>query len=216
MNQAAKSQVAELQIGAYLRTLRECLPNLSVAEREEILREISVHIRESAEEPGANVGDILARLGSPQALASQYGHDPVIQRASRSLSPLTILHATLHLARRGVEGFFLFLVAFVGYCMGAAFIITALLKSFFPRETGLWVGPHTFDFGFNTPASSNPLNHEVLGFWYVPIALALGGFSLWITTYGIRWFLQRRSLRRVATASEVVTRTAATGVVAGI
>ena len=207
------NQAAELQIETYLRSLRECLPNLSVAEREEIIREISVHIRESAEEPRANVADILARLGSPQSLASQYGHDPVIQRASRSLSPLTILLATLHLGRRGVEGFALFLVAFIGYAMGAAFIITALLKSFFPAETGLWVGPHTFDFGFNTPASFNPLNHEVLGWWYVPIALALGGFSLWITTYGIRWFLQRRSVRRLGKAQQVA---AASSLVAGL
>lgn len=204
---------AEMQIETYLRSLRECLPSLSVAEREEIVREISVHIRESAEEPGANVADILARLGSPQSLASQYGHDPVIQRASRSVSPLTILHATLYLARRGVEGFALFFVAFIGYCMGAAFIITALLKSFFPAETGLWVGPHTFNFGFHTPAYSNPLEHEALGWLYVPIALALGGFSLWITTYGIRWFLQRRSVRRLAKTPQVA---AAGSLVAGL
>lgn len=200
------NQAAESQIEAYLRALRECLPNLSVAEREEIVREISVHIRESAEEPGANVADILARLGSPQALAAQYGYDPVIHRASRSLSPLTILRATLHLARRGVEGFLLFFVAVIGYCMGAGFIITALLKSFFPQETGLWVGPHMFDFGFRVPVTT--LDHEVLGWWYVPVALALGGFSLWITTYGIRWFLERRSVRRLVNAPEVVTRTA--------
>ena len=186
----------ESQIDAYLRTLRECLANMTVADREEIIREISVHIRESVEEAGDNLGVVLARLGPAVQLAAQYSDDVVVRRAVRSISPLRILHATLHLARRGVEGIVLFFIATFGYAGGIGFILTALLKSFYPRETGLWVGPHTFDFGFNTPSASDPTTHEALGWLYIPIALALGGLFLWLTTYGMRWMLSKMRIRK--------------------
>jgi HAAS len=183
---------AELQLETYLRSLRECLGSMAIAEREDIIREISVHIRESAEE-GTNVGAILARLGRPEDLAAQYTDDVIVRRASHSVSPVTILRATLHIGRRGAEGTILFFVAIFGYAAGLGFVITALLKSFFPRETGLWVGPHTFDFGFYTPAHQA---HEVLGWLYIPITLFLGGFFLWLTTFGMRWLIAKMGLRK--------------------
>lgn len=134
------------------------------------------------------------RLGSAEDLASRYGQDLLIRHASRSLSPLLILWATLHLAKRGIEGFVLFLAALTGYALGGGLVLTAILKPIFPRQTGLWVGPGVFDFGFREPAYSGPV-HEVLGWWYLPVALGSGFFFLWLTTYGIGRFL-RRSKRR--------------------
>ncbi len=167
----------EQQIDTYLRSFRECLANMTVADREEIIREISVHVRESVEEGGANVGVVLARLGPAEQLAAQYTDDVVVRRAVASISPLRILHATLHVARRGVEGFVLFCIALVGYAGGIGFILTALLKSFYPRETGLWVGPHTFDFGFHTTAAADPTAHEALG-WLLHTHCACSRWTL--------------------------------------
>jgi len=195
----------EQQIDTYLRTLRECLANMTVADREEIIREISVHIRESIEEAGANLGVVLARLGPAEQLATQYTDDVVVRRAVVSISPLRILHATLHLARRGVEGVILFLVAMFGYASGIGLILSALLKSFYPRETGLWVGPHIFDFGFHTSAAFDPTAHEVLGWLYIPIALALGGLFLWLTTHSMRWLLSKMRTRKQPLAANTIT-----------
>jgi hypothetical protein len=183
-----------LQIDNYLRKLRQCLPNMSVEDREEIVREISVHIRECAQEPESSIDDILKRLGSAQTLASQYGQDLLIRHASRSLSPLLILRATLALARRGLEGFALFLAALVGYGAGGALLLTAILKPIFPRQIGLWIGPGVLNFGFHQPRYSDPV-HEVLGHWYFPVAFWLGCFFLCLTTYGIRWYLKRSRQR---------------------
>lgn len=188
------SKEQELQIDNYLRKLRECLPNMSVADREEIVREISVHIRESAQEPDGKIDGILMRLGSAENLASQYGHDLLIRRASRSISPVLILRATLELAKRGMEGTALFLGALVGYALGGGLVLTAILKPLFPRQTGLWIGPGVFDFGIHEPRPLDPV-HEVLGWWYIPVALCLGCFFLWLTTYGIRKFLRRSKQR---------------------
>lgn len=202
----------EQQIDKYLRTLRECLANMTVADREEVIREISVHIRESVEEAGASLGVVLSRLGSAEQLAAQYTGDVVVRRAVRSISPFRILHATLHLARRGVEGIVLFFVAIIGYAGGFGFIVTALLKSFYPRETGLWVGPHSFDFGFHTPSAFDPSAHEALGWLYIPVALALGGLFLWLTTYSMRWMLSKMRIRK----QPLATQTAATHMVVPI
>jgi len=188
------SKEQEVQIDNYLRKLRECLPNMSVADRDEIVREISVHIRECAQEPDRSIEGILKRLGSAEGLASQYNHDLLIRHASRSISPVLILRATLELAKRGVEGFVLFLGALIGYALGGGLVVTAILKPIFPRQTGLWIGPGVFNFGIHEPRYADPV-HEVLGWWYIPVALSLGCFFVWLTTYGIRRFLRRSKQR---------------------
>ena len=180
----------EARIDNYLRKLRDCLPNMSVADREEVVREISVHIRECAQESGSSMDRILMRLGPPESLASQYGQDVLIRHASRSISPVLILRATLQLAKRGLEGMALFLGAVFGYGAGGALWLTAILKPIFPRQTGLWVGPGVFDFGIHELRYGDPV-HEVLGWWFIPVAICLGSFLVWLTTYGIRRYLRR-------------------------
>jgi len=188
------SKEQEMQIDDYLRKFRACLPAMSVADREEIVREISVHIRESAQEPNCSLDEILHRLGPAETLASEYGQDLLIRRASRSISPLLILRATLELAKRGVEGFAVFLGVITGYALGVGLVLTAILKPIFPHNTGLWIGPGVFNFGFHVPRFTDPV-HEVLGWWYVPVAFWLGSLFVWLTTYGIRSFLKRSKLR---------------------
>jgi len=184
----------ELEIDNYLRRLRECLPQMSVADREEIVREISVHIRESAQETNSSLDGILARLGSAEDLASEYGQDALIRHASHSFSPVLILRATVELAKRGIEGLALFLSALLGYTLGGGLVLTAILKPIFPRQTGLWIGPGVFDFGLHEPPPVYPA-HEVLGWRYIPIALSFGWLFLWVTTLGVRWFLRRSRSR---------------------
>lgn len=188
------SKEQELQIDKYLTKFRECLPDMSVADREEIVREISVHIRECAQDPNDSIDGVLKRMGPAESLAFEYGHDLLIRKASRSLSPLLILRATLELAKRGLEGFAVFLGVILGYAMGGGLVLTAILKPIFPRQVGLWIGPGVFNFGFHEPRHSDPV-HEVLGWWYIPVALCLGCFFLWLTTYGIRRFLRRSKHR---------------------
>ena len=189
------SKEQELQIDNYLRKFRQCLPSMSIADQEEIIREISVHIRESAQEPNSSVDEILHRLGPAEDLASGYAQDRLVERASASFSPLLILRATLELARKGVEGFAVFLGVITGYAIGGGLLLTAALKPIFSRQTGLWIGPGGFDVGIHEPRYAAPV-HEVLGWWYIPVAFWLGSFFVWLTTYGIRRFLRRSKQRR--------------------
>ena len=105
---------AETQIDSYLTALRTHLDTLTIAQREEIVREIAAHIRDSAEESGASVESVLARLGPAEELAAQYRDGLLIRQASRSNSPVVLLRATLRLATKGVFGILVFFLGLFG------------------------------------------------------------------------------------------------------
>jgi uncharacterized membrane protein len=181
----------ETQIESYLTALRTHLDSLSIAQREEIVREIAAHIRDSAEEPGASVESVLARLGPAEELAAQYRDGLLIRKASRSNSPLVLLRATLRLATKGVFGILVFFLGLFGYLMGAGFYLTALLKLIFPANTGMWVKDESiFVFWGSSITPPGPPAHEVLGFWHIPLALFVGSLLLVFTTAAIRAFLR--------------------------
>jgi hypothetical protein len=181
---------AEIEIGNYLTSLRTHLGPIAVAEREEIVREIGAHIRDSAEQSGAGVPAILARLGSAEDLAAQYREGLLIRRASLSFSPLVLLRATLRLATKGVSGVIVFFWGLFGYAIGAGMVLTALMKPFLPANTGVWFSREgrMLDTGVMFPPPAPPA-HEVLGWWYIPIMLILGSITLLVTTFAIQKFL---------------------------
>ena len=180
----------EMPIESYLTTLRLHLGPLTLAEREEIVREIAAHVRDSAEESGASVEAVLARLGPAEDLAAQYRDGLLIRQASRSFSPLVLLRATLRLATKGISGIVVFSCGVFGYSMGGGLVLTALLKPIFPANTGVWFNDEQLvSSGVLFPAPAPPA-HEILGMWYIPLALTAGSLLLLLTTFAIR-----RSLR---------------------
>lgn len=184
----------ETQMNDYLARLRAALTGMTLAEREDIVEEIRMHIRERCDDPQTSVEEILAGLGPADELAQQYRTGLLVQKARRSLSPVTILRATLRWATTGFEGFLVFLIALWGYGMGVAFILLALLKPFLPEYTGLWVGPDEFSFAVRMGATMKapaPPVHEVLGWWLIPVCLVLGALSLAGTTKLIQFLLRR-------------------------
>lgn len=172
----------------YLGTLSTNLRSLRPEERHEILKEIGVHIRDavSSEEP---VLKVLDRLGTPQQLANQYLDYETVQRAKSSTSPVALLRAVLRVAAQSAAGMLVFCFGISGYLTGAGLIISALLKPFLPGQIGLWrQGQDSVVAGLpkQIPASAP----EVLGWWYVPIALLLGALLLLCTSLLIRLFLR--------------------------
>jgi uncharacterized membrane protein len=178
---------AEIQIDSYLTALRLHLGPLTIAEREEIVKEIAAHVRDSAEESGTSVEAVLARLGPANVLAAQYRDGLLIRQASRSISPLVLLRATLRLATKGVFGILVFLVGVFGYLIGGGMVLTAMLKPIFPANTGMWFDGegHFMSSGVLFPPPGSQA-HEVLGVWYIPLALIVGSLTLLFTTWAIR------------------------------
>lgn len=181
---------AEVQLDTYLTTLRMHLAPLTIAEREEIVREITAHVRDSAEESGAPLASVLARLGPAEALAAQYRNGLLIRQASRSFSPLVLLRATLRLASKGIAGIVVFFLAVFGYAVGGGLVLTALLKPILPANTGTWVRDgHVVSSGVLFPPPAPPA-HEILGMSYILVALVAGSLTLLFTTWAIRTSLR--------------------------
>ena len=184
----------EMQVNDYLARLRASLIGMTVSEREDIVEEIRMHIRERSGDPQTSLNAVLAGLGSPELLAEQYRTGMLVQKARTSKSPFLILRAALRWATTGVEGFMVFVIAIVGYATGGAFLLLALLKPFFPQYTGFWVGPDQFSFSFRMSATmTNPASpvHEVLGWWLIPVCLTLGSLSLVFTTKLLQFLFRR-------------------------
>jgi uncharacterized membrane protein len=174
---ATQSSEATQSIAAYLAALRSHLAPITLSEREEILREIAAHIRDSFE-AGTPIDTVLARLGPPAELAAEYRDGQLIRAASRSVSPVTLLRATLRLATKGITGILVFFCALFGYLTGGTLVIAAFVKPFAPSHVGYFVN-----------ATPGP-QHDLLGWWIIPISLIGGTLLLIVTTLAIRGFLR--------------------------
>ena len=175
-----------MQFDTYLSSLRSHLGPLTLGEREEILREISAHIRDSVEQNGAGVETVLARLGSAEELAAQYRDGLLMRRASRSISPLLLLRAALRLATRGASGIVVFFAAILGYAFGGGLVLSAFAKCIFPAHTGVWMSGGKLIASGTSLYIPQPPAQEILGWWYVVVALTIGSLITLLTTFVIR------------------------------
>jgi uncharacterized membrane protein len=179
-----------MQIDTYLSSLRTHLGPMTIGDRDEIVREISAHIRDSAEESGVSVQTILARLGSAEQLAAEYRDGRLIRSASRSISPLKLMRGALRLATKGAFGVIVFFVGMLGYVMGGGMVLSGMIKPIFPAHTGMWLRDgQLVAFGTQFPRIGPPA-HEVLGMWYIPLMLTAGSLTLLATTFLIRTSLR--------------------------
>lgn len=180
------------QVDLYLAALRQQLAGLPADDIEEILQEIRGHIAErSAPGPagqgGMPVEQVLRQLGTAEQIGSLYRADALAAHARAGFSPALIIRATIRLATRTVIGFLAFLAGVIGYAFGAAFIVCAVLKPFFPADVGLWISSHDLVLGAETPG---PHGHELLGWWIVPYGIGLGLAFILGTTVLLRWMLR--------------------------
>jgi len=179
-----------MQIDTYLSSLRTHLGPITLSERDEIVREISAHIRDSAEESRVSVETILAKLGSAEELAAQYRDGLLIRQASRSISPVKLMRGALRLATKGVSGVIVFFVGMFGYIIGGGMVLSGMIKPIFPAHTGMWMQDgHLIAFGTQIPQIDPPAQ-EGLGMWYIPLMLTAGSLTLLATTFVIRTSLR--------------------------
>ncbi len=178
--------IETMQIDTYLSSLRTHLGPMALSERDEIVREISAHIRDSAEESGVSVETTLARLGSAEELAAQYRDGILIRKASRSISPVTLMRGALRLATKGAFGVIVFFAGIFGYVMGGGMVLSGMIKPIFPAHTGMWIQDGRMIASGTQSSIPPPPAHEVLGMWYIPLMLTAGSLTLLATTFVIR------------------------------
>jgi hypothetical protein len=187
---------SQQRIDAYITKLRRRLRGINEQDIQEIVQELRSHILDKTKIAGEgntddNVGKTLDALGSPEQLAGEYLTDNLLARAEVSRSPARILGALFRWASLSIAGFLVFLSSIVGYFIGAAFVLSALLKPIHPQTAGLWVYPTggegttiSLRLGFG----SAPLDgRDVLGWWIVPIGLVLGCGLVMLTSRFALW-----------------------------
>jgi hypothetical protein len=175
----------------YLARLDAAVGRLPHGEACDLVHEIQVHISDKLDghSGDAEVERVLASLGSPEELASNYRMELMFTRASRTFSPWLLLRTTARWAKAGAKGLAAFMLGLVGYGTGLGLTITVLLKPFIP-SVGLWVGRHGLDFGM--PSDTTGM-HEVLGVYYIPITTGLAFAIVVGTTRALHWMISKRT-----------------------
>jgi hypothetical protein len=191
-------------IDAYLAALRKRLRPLADPDAHEIIEEIRSHILDKAAASGTinpqSIAATLTTLGSPEDLADNYLTNALLQRAQTSRSPFPILRALVRWAGISFAGVVTLLLSLVGYFLGGAFFLCALLKPFHPQSAGLWRIPDPADptsmslrLGFSGPPAGA---HELLGWWIIPFGLVAGALLVFVTirlgSWSIRAFWKPR------------------------
>ena len=185
---------SQRKIDAYLRRLRQGLRGVGEEDARDIVEELRSHIVEKAaagsEMTTSRVESVLGELGSPEALASQYVTDDLLARAESSRAPWVILRGVFHWAMLSVSGCLVCIVCTVGYMLGGAFFLAALIKPFNPK-VGLWrIGPDSYSLALGM-TDFRPQGHELLGWHLIPVGLCLGGGTVLLTSYLVLWSIRK-------------------------
>jgi hypothetical protein len=153
---------------AYLGRLRRRLRGMRDEHAGEIVEELRGHIADKTAADGgtaAAVSAVLAALGSPEELASQYMTYELMARAEVSRSPLRIMESLFRWASLSIAGFFVLMGTIAGYGVGGAFLLCAGLNPFHPHAGG----------------------HDLLGWWIVPVGIVVGCGLVTLTTRFAIW-----------------------------
>jgi uncharacterized membrane protein len=168
------------------------MSDLPATDRREFARELRAHVfdrlHQIAVPTESDCSAVLAALGTPEEIVRQYRLERIMNRSAWRISPLSVLRTLLRWTLTGVQGYIVFVVALIGYVLSASFYITALLKPFFPHNVGVFISRE----GLNlTRFPAPPPGTEVLGVYYIPVAVVLGYLFTFGTTLLIRFVMRR-------------------------
>jgi hypothetical protein len=193
------------KIEAYLEKLRGGLGGINEHEVQEIIRELRAHIADKTalrgEAAAVTVDVALEALGSPEVLAKQYLTVALLSRAEINRSPVGILQGLFRWASWSIAGLLVMVASIVGYVLGGALMLSALLKLIHPHTAGLWAFPTStgdlelsLRMGFGRP----PIDaRDVLGWWIIPVGLLTGCGLVALTTRFALWCARRYRQSRV-------------------
>lgn len=186
------------QLEAYLRRVRAGLRGLPSQQVSEVIQELRSHVLDRADGAlnDANIEATLARLGDPYRLA----HANLQMRASPVFDSDRYRRSNVHkiadLVAKGVQGAFVLMVSILGYGFAASWLFTAILKPIAPSRVGLWILPDpTGDLSVSLGRhGSQVIGHDVFGWWIIPIGLAVG-LGTGFLTFRFNVHVLRKSLR---------------------
>jgi uncharacterized membrane protein len=189
------TDTGESRVNGYLFVLERSLKSfLSGDTVRDAVREIESHIRERVSgtdglpDERTALERILAEIGPPLRVAQAYSNERIVDEAIATGRLVPTVRAIWQLAVTTATGFFVGLLLFVGYAIGAGFLLVAALKPIFPQNVGLWFVngmPTALGAQFPAPAGADLRG----GYWVIPAAAVCGLAVLTGTHRGARAFL---------------------------
>jgi hypothetical protein len=178
-------------VEGYLARVRVALRGLPEVEVDEILRELRSHIVEVGPGQGLGIESALRSLGDPVELAKRYRAQNQMAVAECSGSPLVILQG-LRASRTGFKRVAATVLYVFGYINVVMLWAAALDKLFAPASTGLWhipgrLGSWTVVTDGRAPAGAR----ELLGWWFVPVAVLAGVALRYAIDRIAQWWIRR-------------------------
>ena len=198
------TDTGESRVHGYLFVLERSLKTFLPADVvRDAVREIESHLRDRIASAGGAPNErvaletILGELGPPLRVAEAYSAERVVDEAVVTGRVVAVLSALWNVGARTVVGFCVALAVSIGYTVGWAFLTVAAMKPIFPRNVGLWADdvtgvPHRFGMEFPAPAGE----HDIAGYWIVPVCLVVGILIVRSTHRWARRFLSRWRERR--------------------
>lgn len=182
------------RLETWLRDVRKGLSGLPRPEIEETLQELRSHVIDRLDSNRGQIGldAVLSGLGDPAEVARLNVEARMKTADSDRDSILVQLRAAARLGWRGTR---LFLASAFGYGLALGCLVLTVAKIIAPDRFGLWRIPDSggdlsISLGGYTPYSGA---HDILGFWIIPLGLAVAVTLAWLT-----YRYDRRAVARLA------------------
>lgn len=132
----------------------------------------------------------LSRLGRPMNYLRPLLADELIERGTRTYSPVTIARGISYAIMAGSRRAVIALIFGLGYLFLAAFAAMAVLKPLWGEHVGMFRNADgTISAGIVARTDGA---RELLGWWTIPIALVLAALLYVLLTKGLRAVRRRR------------------------
>lgn len=162
----------------------------------ELRADLAAHLADSfaagdpATPEATRLDDSIRRLGRPAEYLRPLIADELLDRGTRSFNPVPLARGLYYSIGHGAARTMAALGFGLGYLLLAAFAAMVLLKPLWGDHVGLFRRPDgTVSFGIVAdPAGAR----ELLGFWIVPIALAVAALLYVVLTRALRAVRVRR------------------------
>jgi hypothetical protein len=160
----------------YLQTVGDHLGSLTPEDRREIIRELRSHVLDcvKGDLSHGNISAALQTLGDPAEIA----RINIRMRETANIgerTPLTAAPPIARLLTLGGEGVLTIIFSLAGYLFAGCWIVTALAKPLWPDRVGLWRLPDpTGDLSLSLGRHTEGIGHDILGWWIIPIGIAVG------------------------------------------
>jgi len=154
----------------YIVRCKKSLKILSEEDKEDSLLEINSYIyeyltanKENDKDAVENLLNILDRIGIPEETFKELIASKKISQAVKTFNPKVLMQALF----LNIQNGFIYIILSILFLFLAAFPVLIVLKLIKPNDIGLFVGNHSFFFGFADSKNGT----ELLGNGFIPVSI---------------------------------------------